>query len=214
MTYPLGAIGKRTRRFAFLVVALAFIGSAVACGQSDRRDPEALFEAMELTEGNWAADVGSGDGDYTLPMASIVGASGRIFAVDIDEGELRELHDKIEDENIGNITTIFSIYDDPMLPDASLDAVLIRNAYHEFTANMSMLRHIKQALKPGGILVMAEYVDREVYGASRDRQVEDHNLAMKYAEEELKRTGFDIVRRDTLRRGDWGHFWMLKCKRP
>lgn len=198
------------------VVLLFLFGTAPACAQSTPhgKAPD-LFEAMDIGEGDWAADVGSGDGDYTLKMARVVGKSGRVFAVDIDEDDLGELNEKIEDRGIDNITTVYSIPDNPMLPSRSLEAALVRNAYHEFTAHESMLYHIKEALKPGGRLVMEESVSSDMVGKSRDEQTADHDLGIEYAQEELEAAGFSIENVDTaFVEADGHHHWLIVATRP
>lgn len=199
-----------------IIFLLALFGTDLSCAQSTPhgKAPD-LFEAMEFEEGNWAADVGSGDGDYTLKMARQVGESGRIFAVDIDEDDLGELNDKIEEQGIKNITTVYGVYDNPMLPDSSLDAMLVRNAYHEFTAHESMLRHMKAALKPGGRLVMEESVSSGMEGKSRGKQTEEHDLGIEYARGELKEAGFEIETVDTSFVNTERHYhWLLIATRP
>lgn len=197
------------------VIAITFAFSSVACGQSGWRKPDALFEAMQIQEGSWAADLGSGDGDYTIRMASVVGDSGRIFAVDIDEDKLDNLRRRIKDRGIGNVTPIYSVPGNPMLPLNSLDAILVRNAYHEFRNYMSMLRHMKQALKPGGRLVMAEPIEQELVDAGREEQAENHDIAKRYALEDLKKTGFRIVKEvDRFMGNSHQRYWLIVAERP
>jgi len=199
-----------------LTALIVFISPAV-WGQETPRDTEALLGAMQIERGDWVADVGSGEGEYTLQMAEAVGDSGRAFAVDIDEDDLEELNEAIEEQDIENITSVTSVYDNPMLPRRSFDAMLIRNAYHEFTAHEQMLRHLRAALRPGGRIVMAESIEDEVVERDREAQVEEHDLAMRYARTELRQAGFRIVREvDTLRRSDAydRRYWMMVAARP
>ncbi|MFB6280331.1 MAG: class I SAM-dependent methyltransferase [Salinibacter sp.] len=202
---------------ALLLVALGLFASPIIAQLGAPDDTEALLGAMAIKEGDWVADVGSGEGEYTLPMAKAVGDSGRAFAVDIDEDDLEELNEEIKDREIENVTTVSSVYDNPMLPRRSFDALLVRNAYHEFTAHEQMLDHLHAALKPGGRLVMGEYIDDEMVERDREAQVDDHDLAMRYAREELRQAGFKIVREvDTLRYLDRhdSRFWMMVATRP
>lgn len=199
-----------------IISLLSVFGIAPSCAQSTPhgKAPE-LFEAMQIQEGDWAADVGSGDGDYTVKMAREVGESGRILAVDIDADDLSELNSKIKEQEIENITTVYSIYDNPMLPAGSLDAMLVRNAYHEFTAHESMLRHMKAALKPGGRLAMEESVSDGMGGKSREDQTEEHDLGIEYARKELKAAGFEIEKEDTsFVNAEGHHHWLLIATRP
>jgi SAM-dependent methyltransferase len=132
---------------AFLLVALSLFVSPIIAQLGGPDDTEALLGTMTIKEGDWVADVGSGEGEYTLPMTKAVGDSGRAFAVDIDEDDLEELNAEIKDRGIENIATISGVYDNPMLPRRSFDALLVRNAYHEFTAHKQMLDHLRAALR-------------------------------------------------------------------
>lgn len=193
-----------------LLVAAVISRSPLVWGQQRPWDADTLIHAMKIEPGDRVADVGSGEGEYTLQMAQAVGDSGRAFAVDIDEDDLEDLNEQIKERGVENITTVSSVYDNPMLPRRSFDAVLVRNAYHEFTAHKSMLRHIKAALQPGGRLVLVESIESHLVGEDRARQVEDHDLGMRYARRELTQAGFEIAREvDTLRNhGDHRH-WMI-----
>lgn len=206
----LGTLNK----VSILLLSLLFLGTGVSCGQNTR-DADELLEAMEISTGSWAADVGSGDGDYTIPMAERVGPSGRVFAVDIDHEKLDELNEKLQENEIEHVTSVYSVENNPMLPTNSLDAVLVRNAYHHFTAYQSMLRHIKAALKPDGRLVIEESVNDDMVGASRKEQVEEHDIGLKYVREELTAAGFTIQEEvNPLMETSWGFHWMIIATRP
>ena len=185
------------------------VGPAASCGQNTD-DTDALLDALAIEAGDWAADVGSGDGDYTLPMAERVGPSGRVFAVDVDPDKLDELNERLVDDGIEHVTSVYSVEDNPMLPVDSFDAVLVRNAYHHFTAHESMLRHIKAALKSDGRLVIEESINEELIGASREAQVDNHDLGIEYVREELEAAGFTIQREENpLMETSWGIYWMI-----
>lgn len=190
--------------------------SANAWAADEPRDADRLIEAMDVNRGDWAADVGSRDGDYTLEIAETVGESGRAFAVDIDEDALEEFNEEVADEDIQNVTTVSSIDDTPMLPRKSFDAVLARNAYHEFEAHHSMLNHIRKALKSEGRFVLVEDIHDHLIDEERNEQEENHDLAMRYAQKELRKAGLEIVRAvDTLRYEDdhSRRYWMVIPRR-
>lgn len=201
-------------RIALLFLGLLLVGSTISCGQSTD-DTDELLAAMALSEGDWAADIGSGDGDYTIPMAERVGASGRVFAVDVDPEKLDELNERLQEREIAHVTSVYSIETNPMLPTSTLDAALVRNAYHHFSAHESMLQHIKAALKPGGRLVIEESIDEEMVGRSRAEQVENHDLGIEHVREELTAAGFTIQKEvDPLMKTSWGTYWMIVATRP
>lgn len=79
-----------------------------------------------------------------------------------------------------------------MLPRASFDAVLVRKTYHEFGAPEEMLYRIRRALKPDGRLVIVEDIQEGLIDTRRAEQVEHHDLALRYAREELREAGFQI----------------------
>ena len=194
---------------SLLLLLLLVLGSTVSCGQGTD-DTDALLDAMTISEGDWVADVGSGDGDYTLPMAERVGPSGRVFAVDVDPDKLDDLNERLVDDGIEHVTSVYSVETNPMLPTGTLDAVLVRNAYHHFSAHERMLRHIKAALKSGGRLVIEESIGEDMVGASREAQVENHDLGIDYVREELEAAGFTIQEAvNPLMETSWGTYWML-----
>ena len=198
------------------LVTLLIAGSTASCAQNTAHEKaDALFDAMAIEEGSWAADVGSGDGDYTFPMAERVGASGRVFAVDVDSEKLEELNERLQESDVEHVTSVYSVEDNPMLPVNTLDAVLVRNAYHHFSAHESMLWHIKAALKPGGRLVIEESIDENMIGKSRAEQVDAHDLGIKYVREELTAAGFTIqTEENPLMETNWGIYWMIVATRP
>lgn len=192
-----------------LLLCLLVLGSTVSCGQGVD-DTDDLLSAMSIEEGDWVADVGSGDGDYTIPMAKRVGPSGRVFAVDVDPDKLDELNERLVENEIEHVTSVYSVENNPMLPTKTLDAVLVRNAYHHFTAHESMLRHLKAALKPDGRLVIQESMSDDMVGESREAQVEDHDIGLEYVREELTAAGFTIQEEANPQiETNWGFFWMI-----
>lgn len=184
------------RGYTMGLLFILIIGSSIAEAQHDHRKVDELFEAMDLKEGSWVADIGSREGYYSIRMAPRVGATGHVFAVDINENSLEELHENIKRRNIDNITPVFSIHESPMLPANSLDAILVRNAYHEFIDYMEMLRQIRKSLKPGGRLVLADAYDEDTMNMPREDQVDDHDIALHYARKEVQEAGFRIIKED------------------
>jgi ubiquinone/menaquinone biosynthesis C-methylase UbiE len=202
------------RTVTLFFLCLLVLGPTVSCGQ-EVDDADALMAAMALESGDWVADVGSGVGDYTMPIAERVGASGRVFAVDVDAGKLDELNERLVENEIEHVTSVYSVEANPMLPPNTLDAVLVRRAYHHFANPQSMLRHIRAALKPDGRLVVEESIGDDMVGASREAQVASHELGVDYVREELRAAGFTIQEEvPSLVETSWGTYWLLVATRP
>ena len=197
------------------------VGTAAQDPSADRdtffRVPEVLA-AMALEAGGHAADVGAGDGFFTVRMARLVGPRGRVIAEDVDEKALAKLRERIVKEPVPeNVETVLGQPNDPKLPEHTLDAVLVCNAYHEMTEHDAMLSHIYRALRNGGRLVLLEPFHETARGKSRDAQVANHDLAPEFAEEELRRAGFTVLeRRDGFVGfiGQPGGFWLIIAIRP
>lgn len=117
-----------------------------------------LVEALQLEPGDKVADVGAGSGYFSWRMARRVGAKGRVYAVEIQQEFLDLLMSNMRKRNVGEIVQpVLGTVDDPKLPKAALDIVLLVDVYHEFDFPFEMARAMIEALKPGGRLVLVEY---------------------------------------------------------
>ncbi|MGD2153989.1 MAG: class I SAM-dependent methyltransferase [Gemmatimonadales bacterium] len=173
-----------------------------------------VIAALAIGAGSRVADVGAGSGYFTAYLAREVGASGRVFAVDISERSLSQLRRLAEDEAFENIEVVRGAIDDPRLPAGSLDAVLVVDAYHEMTESEAMLAGMFKALKPGGRLVMIDFIPADP-SQSRARQTARHELSIDIVEEELRELGFEVLDRDD-RFTQGGHSrgqWLLVARR-
>jgi ubiquinone/menaquinone biosynthesis C-methylase UbiE len=173
--------------------AALLLWAAAACAQQHTHDVGAVVRALHPEPGWRVADIGAGHGDFTFPIAKLVGSAGRVYAVDIDEKTaIRALRERAEREHTENVEIIFSKPDDPMLPDGVLDAVLIVNAYHEIAPYEAMLGHVRAALKPGGRLLIVDNMPGRTRDQPREIQVKNHMIAPELVEAELRRAGFEI----------------------
>src|SRR5215472_2926818 len=117
--------------------------------------PADVLKALEISPGDWVADVGAGNGYYARQMADLVGPTGKAFGEDIDDQAIETMRSRAK--GLRNLEIIKGTDDDPKLPVNSLSAVLIMNAYHHFNHPQAMLNNIFRALKPGGRLVIGDY---------------------------------------------------------
>jgi ubiquinone/menaquinone biosynthesis C-methylase UbiE len=154
-----------------------------------------VFEAMALGPGSVVADLGAGGGWFTTRLARAVGTGGRVYAVDVNPVSLRELREGLPKE-LTNIEIVRGEENDPKLPPGQLDAVLVVNAYHEFAEYPAVLSRVREALKPGGRLVVIEPAPRRAEDTTRAAQTRRHTIAMALVEDELAQAGYEIVRKD------------------
>src|SRR5688572_29119148 len=140
---------------AFAVVTLPVAAQESHVKRDDWQRVEDVFREMGVGSGSHVADLGAGGGYFTTRLAKAVGVQGRVYAVDVNPVSLRELREALP-KDLTNIEIVRAEEDDPKLPAGQLDAVLVVNAYHEFADYAAVLARVREALKPGGRLVLIE----------------------------------------------------------
>ncbi len=137
----------------------------IALLEDPKRDewqkPDAVIQVLNLQEGQVVADIGAGSGYFTLRLAQAVGQKGRVFAVDVDEGMLGYLHQRLDKEKIQNVQVMHVPPHDPLLIDGSLDLAFVCDTYHHLEDRDVYLRKLRKALKPGGRLVIVDFYKKE-----------------------------------------------------
>jgi ubiquinone/menaquinone biosynthesis C-methylase UbiE len=184
---------------AALVLSFA-ISSSVINAQDIAHEPErehwqrieAIFDAMGIHPGSIVADIGAGDGFLTVRLSPLVGERGRVYAEDIADKRLDGLRKRVADAQLNNIVITNGAADDPKLPVAQLDAAVFLNAYHEVANYTEMLKHVRDSLKPGGRLVIAEPSPSEGE-ETRAQQTAKHRISAAFVADELTGAGFTIL---------------------
>src|SRR5690554_956480 len=89
--------------------------------ESERRvsglQVERVIETLKVTPDMRVADIGSGSGLFTRPLARRAGSGGAVYAVDIDPALLKHVEKTAAEERLENIKTIRGAADDPKLPE-------------------------------------------------------------------------------------------------
>jgi len=135
----------------------AYIAMLDDPGRDAWQKPHEVIQALALRPGEVVADVGSGSGYFTLRFAAHVGEQGRVYAVDIDAELLRHLNRRLHDAGVRNVSTVLAEPGDPLLPDASLDRVVIVDTWHHIEDRKAYLAKLARALRAGGQLVMIDF---------------------------------------------------------
>ena len=117
-----------------------------------------LLDALALKPGEVVADIGAGTGYFSWRMAKRVGAAGKIHAVEIQQEMLDLLMANMKQQGVASrVVPVLGTTQDPKLPAAGIDTILLVDVYHEFDFPLEMARAMIAALKPGGRLVFVEY---------------------------------------------------------
>jgi len=120
-------------------------------------DPDLGLRLLKVAKGSTVGDVGAGSGYMSLRLARLVGAEGKVYAVDVQPGMLQLLQQNAAKAKLANVVPVLGAIDDPKLPAATLDLIIMVDVYHEFSQPQRMLQRMREALKPGGRLALFEY---------------------------------------------------------
>ncbi len=154
-----------------------------------------LIRQLNLKSGSRVADVGCHEGYLTIKLSGVVGASGKVYAVDVEQSKIDKLKTILDKRSITNVEPIKGNYDDPKLPLNALDGVIILDTYHEMDDHDKILQHIKASLKRGGRLVLCEPIADVRKKLTRVEQERKHELDINYALEDLQKAGFQIIKK-------------------
>ena len=119
--------------------------------------PDQIMDALQIGENSVVADLGAGGGWFTVRLARHVGPNGLVYAEDIQPEMVEAIERRMNREHLTNVKTTRGTADDPKLPPGALDAVLIVDAYHEIEHPATLLRNVRTALKPTGVVAIVNF---------------------------------------------------------
>jgi ubiquinone/menaquinone biosynthesis C-methylase UbiE len=164
----------------------------------DRREreieeaPDEALDIIGVKKGTTVADIGAGSGYITMKLAKRVGSNGMVYAVDIQPAMIALIEKRIQSAKATNVRPIVGAVDDPRLPPSSVDLAVMVDVYHELSQPQAMLHRLREALKPGGRLVLLEYRKEDPSIPIRL----EHKMTVAEAKQELEAEGFRLSRVD------------------
>ncbi len=147
-------------------------------------EAQKVMDLADIREGTTVADIGAGEGYYTVRLAARVGPKGRVLAGDIDKGALERLGRRIERERFDNVSIKPGEPADPKLPPDSFDRIFLIHMYHEVTEPFAFLWNLRPALRPGGQVIVVDV----------DRPTDSHGIPPSLLFCEFARVGFRLSR--------------------
>jgi SAM-dependent methyltransferase len=150
-----------------------------------------LLKHLSLKATDYVVDLGAGTGYFSFPIAVQLTA-GKVLAVDIEPEMLRLIEQRKSDEGIENIDTILASELSPNIPNASVDVVLLVDAYHEFSHPREVMAGVVKGLKPGGRVVLVEYRGED----NRVPIKRLHKMTQQQAKKEMSVVGLQWLRTD------------------
>ncbi len=184
-----------------------YIASLEEPGRAEWQKPDEVIRALKLRSDQTLCDVGSGPGYFALRAARRLEASGWVYAEDVEATMLDALRDRVSQARLSNVTPILGMPDDPLLPRAACDVILVVNTYHLFPNGPAFLRRLAKSLTAGGRLVNIDFHRRETpQGPVLARRVARETFLL-----DARRASFDLVGEETFL--PYQYFLVLKPAR-
>ena len=151
--------------------------------RDNRNEANTVMDLAQIRAGMTVADIGAGEGYYTVRLAERVGGEGRVLAQDIDRDALLRLGSRVEAERLDNVSIKLGDEDDPRLPQNSFDRIFMVHMYHEVTEPYAFLWRLRPALREGGQVIVVDI----------DRPTDQHGIPPNLLFCEFQRVGYRLV---------------------
>jgi SAM-dependent methyltransferase len=168
-------------------------------GRDQRLQINRVMDILGVAPGKNVADIGAGSGWFTVRAARRVGIGGLVYAVDINPEAVRYVENRAQKEQLHNIKTILSKPDDPLLPAASVDSVLLLKTYHEVAEPVVLLANLRAALRAGARVGI---IDRNGNG-------EDHGVGKDVVIREASEARYRLVAQYDFVKGDKMDYFLV-----
>ena len=171
-------------RFAIFLLPFSWTGEA-----------EDLAERLRVTTGAVVADIGAGDGALAFDMARRVGASGAVYATELDAGRVDEIAGQISRNEIPHVRVVQGAADATRLPDRCCDAIYMRAVFHHIGNADVFAAEVRKALRPGGRIAVIDFPPGALWFHGDNHGVAPDNVIQAFERAGLKQT---------QRVDDWG----------
>jgi len=151
--------------------------------RDNRNEASTVMDMAGITPGMTVADIGAGEGYYTVRLAKRVGESGRVVAQDIEKAALQRLGVRVERQRLDNVAIKLGAEDDSKLPDNSFDRIFMVHMYHEITEPYALISRMASALKKGGQVIVVD----------RDRPTNQHGIPPDLLFCEFEASGYRLT---------------------
>ena len=148
--------------------------------------PDALVGALALRPGMAVADLGAGTGYLSRRLAAAVEPGGTVYAVETEPRLVERLRARAEAERTTNVVPVLASFDNPRLPTAGVDLVLVLDTYHHIDDRLAYFGALRRVLRPGGRLAVVDWHKRDLpVGPPAE-----HKLAREQVLDELAAAGW------------------------
>ena len=126
-------------------------------GRVSKLKVDAAVAALQLKPGSVVADIGAGSGVFTLPLAAAVSPSGKVYAVDIDQGLVDHIAAKAKELKVTNVRAVLGKFTDPNLPARDVDLAFIYDVLHHIENRAEYLKNLAPYLKATGRIAVIDF---------------------------------------------------------
>ncbi|WOE76270.1 class I SAM-dependent methyltransferase [Alterisphingorhabdus coralli] len=151
--------------------------------RDNRHEAETVMDLAGIVEGMTVADIGAGEGYYTVRLAEKVGTTGRVLAQDIDGDALARLGQRVSRDRLDNVSIKPGAIADPRLPANSFDRIFLVHMYHEVTEPYAFIWRMHDALRENGQIIVVDV----------DRPNGRHGISPKQLFCEFEAVGFELT---------------------
>ena len=142
------------RNLAFRFMSFGFVFRDLF---SPRRN---ILNEVGIRPGFHILDYGCGPGSYSIVAAEMVGATGKVYALDVHPLAIHRVQNIASKKKLANVETICSDCKTG-LPSNSVDVVLLYDTFHTLTNKDGVLQELHRVLKPNGILSFSDHHMKE-----------------------------------------------------
>jgi ubiquinone/menaquinone biosynthesis C-methylase UbiE len=121
----------------------------------DLKAPEVIAK-LRLKPGDIVADIGSGSGAFSIPMAKAIAPNGVLYAVDIDQKMLDYVAERAKKEDVTNLRTVLGVNEDPKLPVKNVDVAFFHRVLHMIEHRQAYVNATANYMKPDGRIVVID----------------------------------------------------------
>ncbi|UZK68068.1 class I SAM-dependent methyltransferase [Sphingomonas sp. S1-29] len=166
-------------------------------------EAEKVMDRAGIKAGMTVADIGAGEGYYTVRLAERVGENGRVLAQDIVPEVRDALAERVARDGLDNVSVRLGLPADPKLPENSFDRVLLVHMYHEIAEPYEFLWRLHPSLRGKG----------EVIVVDADRQTQNHGTPPALLKCEFEAVGYRQVRAEETESAG-GYMAVFRADRP
>jgi SAM-dependent methyltransferase len=140
------------------VAAIAvWFGYRALAARRVTEETDRLTEILALEPTSRVADVGAGNGAFSLELASRIVPRGQVFATEIEEDAVTKIRANASAADLRNVTVIRAGEASSNLPSECCDGVFLRGVYHHITKPAETNRSLREALRLHGRLAIIDF---------------------------------------------------------